>query len=176
MLFERPDKPCWIPHLRRRGIWQSVLFVCVSNSLYCIKLCDKSTTLAEEFKGRFEDGAWDAELLEVPLLRSLQPIEPSLQCFWVWMWWSHKLCNVSYKETQILLILPANTRHYVFETHNKILGEIYLWEVTDVVTMVICAIDVSKIKTMRKRLCTKPASLTLTCFFYRLDVTFFVIF
>jgi hypothetical protein len=76
MLFERPDTPCCIPHLRRRGIWVSVLFDWVSNSLYSIKRWDKSTKLPEEFKVRF--GVLEDEPLELPsLLRSLQPIKQS---------------------------------------------------------------------------------------------------
>ena len=117
MLFERPDKLCCIPHLRRRRNWQSVLFDWASNSLHCIQFCDKSTELAEEFKARFED-ALDAESLEVPLLRSLQPIEPSLECFWLWMWWSHKLCNVSYKVTQILKAPYITSKHETLRIRN----------------------------------------------------------
>jgi hypothetical protein len=84
MLFERPDTPCCIPHLRRRGVWQSVLFDGVSDSLYSIKLRDKSTKLTEEFKVRF--GTLDADEFELPLLRSLQPID------WLWFEQSLEFC------------------------------------------------------------------------------------
>lgn len=71
MLFDLPDVPCCMPHLRLRGIWPSVLFDWDSSSPYTIKVCDKFIKLTEVLTRFGVSGEWS---LDVPLLRSVHPI------------------------------------------------------------------------------------------------------